>query len=138
MTPRPSNYARDLGDPGEYPFARGVYADMYRGCLWTRREVCGFGSPQDTNRRLRFQVEQGVSGLSVIDDESPVWSDVRPGRRALERSQRPARSSTRSRARGFAALSAGEVGAARDRAGLSACSRVGRSPFSKPAKRSAA
>jgi methylmalonyl-CoA mutase N-terminal domain/subunit len=64
------DYARDLGNPGDYPFARGVYPDMYRGRLWTRREVCGFGSPQDTNRRLRFQIEQGVSGLSVIDDNN--------------------------------------------------------------------
>jgi methylmalonyl-CoA mutase, N-terminal domain len=64
------DYRRDLANPGDYPFTRGVHGDMYRGRLWTRREVCGFGSPKDTNRRLRFQIEQGVSGLSVIDDNN--------------------------------------------------------------------
>jgi len=64
------DYARDLGDPGEYPFTRGVHRDMYRGRLWTRREVCGFGSARDTNARLRFQIAQGVSGLSIIDDNA--------------------------------------------------------------------
>lgn len=64
------DYRRDLGNPGEFPYARGVHADMYRGRLWTRREVCGFGSARDTNQRLRFQLEQGVTGLSVINDNN--------------------------------------------------------------------
>ncbi|MFZ0244691.1 acyl-CoA mutase large subunit family protein [Candidatus Binatus sp.] len=64
------DYRRDLNDPGEFPYARGVHADMYRGRLWTRREVCGFGSARDTNQRLRFQISQGVSGLSIIDDNN--------------------------------------------------------------------
>jgi len=64
------DYGRDLNDPGEFPYARGVHADMYRGRLWTRREVCGFGSARDTNQRLRFQIAQGVSGLSVINDNN--------------------------------------------------------------------
>lgn len=64
------NYVRDLGDPGDFPYARGVHPDMYRGRLWTRREVCGFGSGRDTNGRLRFQIAQGVSGLSVIGDNN--------------------------------------------------------------------
>ena len=64
------DYRRDLGDPGDFPYARGVHADMYRGRLWTRREVCGFGSARDTNQRLRFQIAQGVSGLSVINDNN--------------------------------------------------------------------
>jgi methylmalonyl-CoA mutase, N-terminal domain len=64
------DYRRDLGDPGDFPYARGVHADMYRGRLWTRREVCGFGSARDTNQRLRFQLAQGVSGLSVIGDNN--------------------------------------------------------------------
>lgn len=64
------DYARELGNPGEFPYARGVHADMYRGRLWTRREVCGFGSARDTNQRLRFQLEQGVTGLSVIHDNN--------------------------------------------------------------------
>ncbi|HEY6395205.1 MAG TPA: methylmalonyl-CoA mutase family protein, partial [Candidatus Binataceae bacterium] len=64
------DYRRDLNDPGEFPYARGVHADMYRGRLWTRREVCGFGSARDTNQRLRFQISQGVSGLSIIGDNN--------------------------------------------------------------------
>ena len=64
------DYHRDLGDPGEFPYARGVHADMYRGRLWTKREVCGFGSAGDTNQRLRFQISQGVSGLSIIGDNN--------------------------------------------------------------------
>ena len=64
------DYRRDLNDPGEFPYARGVHADMYRGRLWTKREVCGFGSGSDTNQRLRFQISQGVSGLSVIGDNN--------------------------------------------------------------------
>jgi methylmalonyl-CoA mutase N-terminal domain/subunit len=64
------DYAAALGDPGAYPYTRGVQPTMYRGRLWTRREVCGFGSGRDTNERMRFQVAQGVSGLSVIDDNN--------------------------------------------------------------------
>ncbi|MFQ5898253.1 MAG: methylmalonyl-CoA mutase [Candidatus Methylomirabilia bacterium] len=55
-------------DPGEYPYTRGIHRDMYRGRLWTRREVCGFGSPEETNRRMRFLLAQGASGLNVIFD----------------------------------------------------------------------
>jgi len=62
------DYPRDLGFPGEYPYTRGVHRDMFRGRLWTRREVCGFGSGKDTNARLRFQMREGASGLSVILD----------------------------------------------------------------------
>jgi len=65
-----SVYDTHLGDPGEYPYTRGVHRNMYRGRLWTRREVCGFGSGRDTNARMRFQVANGVSGLSVIDDNN--------------------------------------------------------------------
>jgi methylmalonyl-CoA mutase N-terminal domain/subunit len=64
------DYADALSDPGHYPYTRGVHANMYRGRLWTRREVCGFGSGRDTNARMRFQVANGVSGLSVIDDNN--------------------------------------------------------------------
>jgi methylmalonyl-CoA mutase N-terminal domain/subunit len=64
------DYGTALADPGEYPYTRGVYRNMYRGRLWTRREVCGFGSGSDTNARMRFQVAEGVSGLSIIDDNN--------------------------------------------------------------------
>jgi len=59
---------RDLADPGQYPYTRGIYRDMYRGRYWTRREVCGYGTAADTNERLKFHLEEGASGLSVIPD----------------------------------------------------------------------
>lgn len=62
------NYDRDIGDSGKYPFTRGIYADMFRGRYWTRREVCGFGTPCDTNKRLLQQIMEGVGGLNVIVD----------------------------------------------------------------------
>jgi len=61
-------YHRDIGDPGQYPYTRGIYPNMFRGRFWTRREVCGFGTPADTNKRLLQQIEMGVTGLNVIVD----------------------------------------------------------------------
>jgi len=61
-------YERDIGDSGEYPYTRGIYPNMFRGRYWTRREVCGFGTPEDTNERLLKQIGDGVSGLNVIVD----------------------------------------------------------------------
>jgi methylmalonyl-CoA mutase N-terminal domain/subunit len=63
-----TEYKRDIADPGDYPFTRGIFPDMFRGRYWTRREVCGFGTPDQTNRRLIHQIEEGVSGLNVIVD----------------------------------------------------------------------
>ena len=57
-----------LGNPGGYPFTRGVYASMYRGRLWTMRQFAGFGTPEETNRRYRFLLERGQTGLSVAFD----------------------------------------------------------------------
>lgn len=65
---RDTDYNRDIGDPGEYPFTRGIFEDMFRGRYWTRREVCGFGTPDQTNQRLIHQIEEGVGGLNVIVD----------------------------------------------------------------------
>lgn len=62
------DYDRDLGDPGRYPFTRGVHADLYRGKLWTMRQFAGFGTAGDTNRRYRFLLERGQTGLSVAFD----------------------------------------------------------------------
>ena len=59
------NYEEKLGYPGEYPFTRGVYPTMYRGRLWTMRQFAGFGTPRDTNRRFKYLLEQGQTGLSV-------------------------------------------------------------------------
>lgn len=61
-------YLEKLGFPGEYPFTRGVYPSMYRGRLWTMRMFAGFGSPQDTNKRFRFLMENGQTGLSTAFD----------------------------------------------------------------------
>ena len=60
--------ALDLGEPGAFPFTRGPYADMYRGKPWTMRMFAGFGTPEDTNRRFRFLLEQGQTGLSTAFD----------------------------------------------------------------------
>ncbi|MHC1567183.1 MAG: acyl-CoA mutase large subunit family protein [Candidatus Syntropharchaeia archaeon] len=59
------DYERDLGDPGEYPFTRGIHPTMYRGRLWTMRQFSGFGTAEDTNKRYKFLLEQGQTGLSV-------------------------------------------------------------------------
>jgi methylmalonyl-CoA mutase, N-terminal domain len=60
--------ARDLGGPGEFPFTRGVYPTMYRGRLWTMRQYAGFGSAVESNRRFRYLLERGQTGLSVAFD----------------------------------------------------------------------
>jgi len=60
--------ARDLGQPGEYPFTRGIHATMYRGRLWTMRMFAGFGAAEDTNARFRYLLAQGQTGLSVAFD----------------------------------------------------------------------
>ncbi|MGH2659294.1 MAG: acyl-CoA mutase large subunit family protein [Actinomycetota bacterium] len=62
------DHDRDLGLPGEYPFARGVYPTMYRGRLWTMRQFAGFGTPEQTNERYKFLLDHGQMGLSVAFD----------------------------------------------------------------------
>jgi len=59
------DYLRDIGFPGQYPYTRGVQASMYRGRLWTMRMFSGFGSAEDTNRRYKYLLSQGQTGLSV-------------------------------------------------------------------------
>src|SRR5688572_4368663 len=54
--------------PGAYPYTRGVHETMYRGKLWTMRMFAGFGTPEDTNRRFKFLLEQGQTGLSTAFD----------------------------------------------------------------------
>ncbi|MEA3287358.1 MAG: methylmalonyl-CoA mutase family protein [Candidatus Marinimicrobia bacterium] len=61
-------YMEQLGFPGEYPFTRGVHPNMYRGRLWTMRQFAGFGTPEDTNQRFKFLLEQGQTGLSTAFD----------------------------------------------------------------------
>jgi methylmalonyl-CoA mutase N-terminal domain/subunit len=57
-----------LGNPGEFPFTRGIYRDMYRSRLWTMRQYAGFGSAEDSNRRYHYLISQGITGLSVAFD----------------------------------------------------------------------
>jgi methylmalonyl-CoA mutase N-terminal domain/subunit len=58
----------DLGFPGQYPFARGVHASMYRSRLWTMRQFAGFGTPRQTNERFKFLLDRGQTGLSTAFD----------------------------------------------------------------------
>ena len=83
---------RDLGRPGEYPFTRGVQPTMYRSRFWTMRQYAGFATAEETNRRFRYLLEQGQTGLSVAfdlptqmgyDSDAPAAAGRgRPGRRA--------------------------------------------------------
>jgi methylmalonyl-CoA mutase N-terminal domain/subunit len=69
-TPADANldYDRDLGDPGQWPFTRGVQPTMYRGRLWTMRQYAGFGTARETNERFRHLLDAGQTGLSVAFD----------------------------------------------------------------------
>jgi len=59
---------RRIGEPGKYPFTRGIFPDGYRGRLWTIRQYSGFGTPEESNERYRFLLDQGQTGLSVALD----------------------------------------------------------------------
>ncbi len=59
---------KDLGIPGSYPFTRGVQPNMYRGRFWTMRQYAGFGSAEETNKRFKYLIQQGQTGLSVAFD----------------------------------------------------------------------
>jgi methylmalonyl-CoA mutase N-terminal domain/subunit len=63
-----TDYERDLGYPGVFPFTRGVYPSMYRGRLWTMRQFAGFGTAGETNERFRYLLEHGQTGLSTAFD----------------------------------------------------------------------
>ena len=62
------DYMEDVGLPGEFPFTRGIQPTMYRGRLWTMRQYAGFGSAEDTNRRYKYLLDHGQTGLSVAFD----------------------------------------------------------------------
>ncbi|AGK60532.1 methylmalonyl-CoA mutase [Archaeoglobus sulfaticallidus PM70-1] len=62
------DYEEELSFPGAYPFTRGVYPTMYRGRLWTMRQYAGFGTAEETNKRYKYLLEQGQTGLSVAFD----------------------------------------------------------------------
>src|SRR4051794_33057824 len=61
-------YAERLGAPGQFPFTRGPHPSMYRGKPWTMRMFSGFGTPEDTNRRFRYLLAHGQTGLSTAFD----------------------------------------------------------------------
>jgi len=62
------NYLSELGFPGEYPYTRGIHPNGYRGKIWTMRQFAGFGSPEDTNERFHYLLNNGQTGLSVAFD----------------------------------------------------------------------
>src|SRR5712671_1546563 len=67
-TPEDAVPFEEIGLPGQFPFTRGPYPTMYRGRTWTMRQIAGFGTGEDTNRRFRYLIEQGQTGLSVDFD----------------------------------------------------------------------
>ncbi len=67
------SYKSKLGAPGEYPYTRGIHSDMYRGRLWTMRMFSGFGTPEDTNGRLKLLLSHGETGLSVAFDMPTLY-----------------------------------------------------------------
>jgi methylmalonyl-CoA mutase N-terminal domain/subunit len=64
----PLDYDRDLGDPGTYPYTRGIRRTMYRGRLWTMRQYAGYATAEESNARYKFLLSQGTTGLSVAFD----------------------------------------------------------------------
>ena len=62
------DYFDNLGYPGEYPYTRGIHYNMYRGRMWTMRQFAGFGTPKDTNKRFKYLLKNGQTGLSVAFD----------------------------------------------------------------------
>lgn len=62
------DYSKDIGLPGEFPFTRGIYSTMYRGRLWTMRQFSGFGTAEDTNKRFKYLLKHGETGLSTAFD----------------------------------------------------------------------
>lgn len=66
--PEESDYESNIGFPGEYPFTRGIYPTMYRGRFWTMRQYAGFASAEESNKRYRYLLEHGTTGLSVAFD----------------------------------------------------------------------
>lgn len=62
------NYDKEIAFPGEFPYTRGIHHNLYRGRLWTMRQFAGFGSPEDTNKRFKYLLEHGQTGLSTAFD----------------------------------------------------------------------
>ena len=64
----PLDYEKDLGSPGEFPYTRGIYRNMYRGRLWTMRQYAGYATAEESNARYKYLLAQGTTGLSVAFD----------------------------------------------------------------------
>ncbi len=62
------DYKKDIGEPGEFPFTRGIHQNGYRGKIWTMRQFAGFGTPEDTNKRFHYLLEHGQTGISIAYD----------------------------------------------------------------------
>jgi methylmalonyl-CoA mutase N-terminal domain/subunit len=62
------DYARDSGDPGEYPYTRGAYPQMYRSRMWTLRNIVGYGAPEDTREAIAGALKMGTAGINVVLD----------------------------------------------------------------------
>ena len=62
------DFSNDIGFPGEFPYTRGIHSTMYRGRLWTMRQFAGFGTPEDSNKRFHYLLDNGQTGLSVAFD----------------------------------------------------------------------
>ena len=109
----PVDYDSDLGDPGKFPYTRGVRKNMYRGRFWTMRQYAGFATAEESNARYKYLLSQGTTGLSVafdlptqigLDSDDPlVGRRSRQGRRRDRQPRRYAdavrRHSARSRFR---------------------------------------
>jgi methylmalonyl-CoA mutase N-terminal domain/subunit len=86
---RDGDYLRDIGFPGEAPYVRGVHPTMYRGRTWTHRQLAGFGPPEETNKRYKFLLSQGATGINGVfdyptlrgydSDDPDVYADVGRG-----------------------------------------------------------
>jgi methylmalonyl-CoA mutase N-terminal domain/subunit len=74
---------RDIGFPGSYPFTRGIHPTMYRGRLWTMRMFSGYGAPEDTNKRLKYLLDHGETGLSIAFDMPTLYGYDADDPRAL-------------------------------------------------------
>jgi len=68
FTPADNEEISEIGFPGEFPYKRGIHPTGYRGKLWTMRQFAGFSSPEETNRRFKYLMAQGQTGLSVAYD----------------------------------------------------------------------
>ncbi len=68
-----NRYSEQTGLPGEYPYTRGIYPTMYRGRLWTMRMFSGYGTPEETNSRLKYLLKEGETGLSIAFDMPTLY-----------------------------------------------------------------